>query len=43
MNCIQLTKFDSALIEKDEVISQKDDEKTRLQRELRLKLDATGK
>ena len=26
VNCIQLTNIDSALIEKDEVIAQKDDE-----------------
>ena len=43
VNCIQLTKFDSALIEKDDVIAQKDDEIAHLQRELGLKLGAREK
>ena len=43
VNCTKLTKFDSALIEKDDVIAQKDDEIAHLQRELGLKLGAREK
>ena len=43
VNCIQLTTFDSALIAKDDVIAQKDDEIAHLRRELGLKLSAREK